>query len=86
MPEAVTELEDLEIENKQFADSFVNLKVPSVPPDPTTNASDWDGLDKVREQPWQQQHEAKNGKMAGAAELPERVEPGGYEQQRPPPN
>ena len=68
VPEAVTELEDLEIENKQFADSFVNLKVPSVPSDPTTNTSEWDGLDKMREQPWQRQHEAKNGRMAGAAE------------------
>ena len=32
---AVTDIEILEFENKQFTNSFVELEVASVPPDPT---------------------------------------------------
>ena len=49
--EDVTELVELEIENKQFVNSSIDLKILNVPRYPTTNASAWNGLEKVREQP-----------------------------------
>jgi hypothetical protein len=80
---AETELEILELENKQFTNSYVEPK-PKPPPDPTTNASAWDGVDKVEGQPWRQQQKATNNKMAGAAVPSERKVPGEKKQQSPP--
>ena len=48
VPEAATELVKLDIENKQFANSFVDLEVPSLPPDPTIHTRE-DGVVKVEE-------------------------------------
>ena len=80
---AVTEIEILEFENKQFTNSFVKLEVPSVPPDPTIHTPGWNGVKKVDEQPRQQG--ATEKRMAGAAEPLEQIVPSGCKQQRPPP-
>ena len=49
--EAVTERITSEIENKQYANSFLGLKVPSVPPDPPIRTLEWNGVVKVEKQP-----------------------------------
>jgi hypothetical protein len=79
VPGAETELETMEVENKQFANSFVEIEKIKVPPEPPDLK--WKGMEKVDQQP-RRQHRATE--MAGAAEPSERIVPGGHAQQRPP--
>jgi hypothetical protein len=83
VPEAVTELMELKIENKQFAYSFVEIKI-KVPPDPAkTNHKVWRLEVKVEEQPEEGQSPTNQGRTDGATGTPERLRSGATEQKPP---
>ena len=84
VPEAVTELMRLEIENKQFVNSFVELKILNVPPDPPTANLKKGRLEEMAEaQPKRGQKPSKNNSH-GAKVLTTRGLSCGDANQRPP--